>query len=168
MAKLARHKLVKRTSDDTFEQLAKMAKHTKVLAKEPKALKLAPKVFQWRRRGRNLAESDFHTLELARVLKDAKRPFSPLLVFLIGERFYVLDGHHRLDAYHSVGWTKVVPVEVFSGTLEEARTTALKLNSQNKLPMTREDKSGAAWELTKTMPHLSIAAVHELSTVSPQ
>lgn len=171
MAKLARHKLVKRTSDDTYEKLAEMAKETKVRTKEPKALKLAdihvaPKVFQWRRRGRNVAESEFHTIELARALQDTKTPFPPLLVFLIGERFYVLDGHHRLDAYHSVGWTKVVPVELFSGTLEEARAMALKLNSRNKLPMTREDKSEAAWELTKNMPDLSIGTVHELSTVS--
>jgi hypothetical protein len=173
MAKLARHKLVKCSSNDTYEQLAEMAKQTKVPIKEPKALKLAdihvaPKVFQWRRRGRNVVESEFHTLELARALQDAKTPFPPLLVFLIGERFYVLDGHHRLDAYHSVGWAKSVPVKLFLGTLEEARTTALKLNSRNKLPMTREDKSEAAWELTKTAPHLSIATVHELSTVSPR
>ena len=111
MAKLARHKLVKRTGDDTYEKLAEMAKQTRVLTKEPKALKLAdihvaPKVFQWRRRGRNVAESEFHTVELARALQDTKTPFPPLLVFPIGERFYVLDGHHRLDAYNSVGWTK--------------------------------------------------------------
>ena len=63
---------------------------------------------------------------------------------------------------------EAIQVEVFTGSLEEARKLALKRNSRNKLPMTREDKSEAAWELTKNMPLLSKAEVHALSTVSPR
>ena len=88
-------------------------------------------------------------------------------MFLVGERFYVLDGHHRLDAYHTVGWKKPVPVKVFNGTLAQARAAALKANSRNKLPMTHEDKSEAAWELTKNhQDQMSIEVTAALTTVS--
>ena len=123
-----------------------MAKSTKVLDKPPTALKpsdihVASKVFQWRLPRRNIEPSDMHTLELVRVIQDGETALPPLLVYLIGERFYVLDGHHRLRAYRSVGWTRKIPVEVFTGTLEQARKVALQRNSRNKLPMTREGKS---------------------------
>jgi hypothetical protein len=55
---------------------------------------------------------------------------------------------------------------VFTGTLAEARSKALELNSRNKLPMTHADKMEAAWELTKTRTDLSIAEVNRLSTAS--
>jgi hypothetical protein len=88
-----------------------------------------------------------------------------LLVYLIGDRYYVLDGHHRLDAYHSVKWKHAIPVRAFTGTLQRARLKALQANSYNKLPMTRDDKLAAAWELTKTA-ELSKKQVHLLTTVS--
>jgi hypothetical protein len=58
-----------------------------------------------------------------------------------------------------------VPVDLFEGSLEEARQLALRLNSKTKLPMSRDEKSEAAWKLTKTTD-ISIERVHELSTVS--
>ena len=111
MAKFPRHKLVVLQSDETFTHLAKMAKRTKVADEVPKALKpddihVAPRVFQWRLRGRNIEPSDMHTLELVRVIQDGETPLPPLTVYLIGDRFYVLDGHHRLRAYRSVGWKR--------------------------------------------------------------
>jgi ParB-like chromosome segregation protein Spo0J len=78
---------------------------------------------------------------------------------LIGDKYYILDGHHRLDAYHSAQWSNKIPVKVFSGTLQDARLKALELNSRNKLPMTQADKQEAAWELTKTT-ELSIKEVN--------
>jgi ParB-like nuclease domain len=173
---LTRQKLVRLANKPeariSYEELAKQAKKTKPPPKTPKTLALselhiAPLVFQWRHIGRSLVahESDLHTLDLARALQDSSAPFEPLLVYLIGEKYYVLDGHHRLDAYRSVQWSEKVPVTVFSGTLDEARSKALELNSRNKLAMTREDKREAAWELTKTT-NLSVTNVVRLSTVS--
>ena len=41
----------------------------------------------------------------------------------------------------------LVPVEYFRGTLKDAETTALRLNVKNRLPMTREAKTEAAWRM---------------------
>jgi hypothetical protein len=172
---LAGYKLVRLANKPearvSHKELAKQAKKTKLPARTPKTLALselhvAPIVFQWRH-GHNSAarESALHTLALARALQDSGAPFEPLLVYLIGDKYYVLDGHHRLDAYHSVQWSQKVPVTVFSGSLKEARSKALELNSRNKLPMTQADKMEAAWELTKTTD-LPIAEVNRLSTAS--
>jgi hypothetical protein len=95
-AKFPRHKLVTLDGDETYEQLVEMAKSTKVLDKPPTALKPADihvvrKVFQWRLPRRNIEPSDMHTLELVRVIQDGETPLPPLLVYLIGERFYALD-----------------------------------------------------------------------------
>jgi hypothetical protein len=69
------------------------------------------------------------------------------VVTAIGDRFFVLDGHHRLDAYHRARWKGHVPVRHFKGTLKEAEATALRLNVKNKLPMTRNARSEAAWRM---------------------
>ena len=54
----------------------------------------------------------------------------------VGEHYYVIDGHHRVDAYHSAKWSRPIPVEVFHGTVDEARIEALVRNSKDKLRMT--------------------------------
>jgi ParB-like chromosome segregation protein Spo0J len=172
-SKLTLRTLVRLSSEETYKQLAEAAKSTKVPKSTPEALKLkeihvAPEVFQWKRTEWNVLASSEHTLDLARALQDVEgdvSPFPALLVYLIGERYYVLDGHHRLDAYHSVKWKHPVPVKVFAGTLQRARLKALEANSHNKLPMTRDDKTAAAWELTKTT-NLSKEVVHKLTTAS--
>jgi hypothetical protein len=145
MAKLGRNDL-KECEDygETYDDLVKMAAKTKPPAAFPKALLLseihvARQVFQWRLKGRETFQKRQHILDMARALHDAGRPLPPLLVYLIGKRFYVLDGHHRLDAYHTAGWTKPVPVDLFEGSLEEARQLALRLNSKTKLPMSRDE-----------------------------
>ena len=40
-----------------------------------------------------------------------------------------------------------MPVQVFTGTLDSAIGKALEGNSKDKLPMQRQEKSGAAWRL---------------------
>jgi hypothetical protein len=172
---LTRHKLIrladKSEARASYKELADLATKNKPPSKTPRALALselhvAPFVFQWRTIVRQAkTDSEQHTLNLARALQDSDAPFGPLLIYLIGGKYYVLDGHHRLDAYHSVRWSKKVPVTVFSGALEEARSKALELNSRDKLAMTHIDKLEAAWDLTKTT-NLSIAEVNKLSTAS--
>jgi hypothetical protein len=129
------------------------------------ALKLAPSVFQWR----DVATSDGldpdHLEELVRVLENTEAPLDALLVSAIGSSFYVVDGHHRLAAYHSVDWDRPIPVEYFEGDLDAAQAESLLRNSKNKLPMTHEDKLEAAWKLVRqaTKSKKKIAA---LSTIS--
>jgi ParB-like chromosome segregation protein Spo0J len=73
----------------------------------------------------------------------------PILVFPVGRDFYVIDGHHRLAAYDMAKWTKAIPAQVFTGNLRDAERVALRSNNKDKLPLTREDRTEAAWWLVR-------------------
>lgn len=127
-------------------------------------------VFQHRLYGReNIFESQENTLILAKALLETNEPLEPLLVFPVISRFYIMDGHHRLAAYKAVKWSKPIPVEIFKGTLAEARIEALRRNSRNKLSMTNREKSEAAWRLVKaecySRPEIKAAAGVSISNV---
>ena len=121
---------------------------------KPRALPLRdlfvdPETFQWRVSKYNMIESAEHIRALVRVLKNTRQPFEPLLVFPIGKRFVVIDGHHRLTAYRKARWKQPIPVNVFEGTLDEARFAALEGNVRDKLRMSGPEKREAAWKLVK-------------------
>ena len=125
-------------------------------------------MFQWRGK----ADSDEwnrknHIYTLAKAIKDNEKPLDRLLVLSVGKEFYVIDGHHRLAGYDIAGWTKGIPVEVFTGTLSDARVRALACNVKDKLAMTTHAKSDAAWRITKeNLGKLKAAQVVELTGVS--
>jgi ParB-like nuclease domain len=110
---------------------------------------VAEHVFQWRLLDTDVANREDHILDMANVIADGGKPLEAILVLPVGDRFYVIDGHHRLAAYDTAQWSKAIPAMVFGGTLPEARREALRLNSRNKLPMTKDDKQEAAWRLVK-------------------
>jgi hypothetical protein len=111
---------------------------------------VAEQVFQWRGDAkRDQWNREDHIRTLAKAVSDSEKPLNRLLVFPVGESLYVIDGHHRLAGYDTAGWTQGIPVEVFTGTLTEARMRALLCNVKNKLPMTQQAKSEAAWRITK-------------------
>jgi hypothetical protein len=79
----------------------------------------------------------------------------------------VIDGHHRLAAYDTAKWKKDIPVEVFTGTLDQARLRAIEGNVRDKLRMTTAQKSAAAWRITKeSIGDLSADQVAETTTIS--
>ena len=78
----------------------------------------------------------------------------------------VIDGHHRLASYDTAKWNGAIPAEVFEGTLDQAYLEALRLNSRNKLPMSKEDKQEAAWRLVKLQDGSSREQISEWTTVS--
>jgi hypothetical protein len=110
---------------------------------------IAEQVFQWRLLGTDVVNREDHILGMANAIADGGEPLAAILVLPVGDRFYVVDGHHRLAAYDTAQWSRAIPAEVFGGTLPEARREALRLNSRNKLPMTKDDKQEAAWRLVK-------------------
>ena len=116
-----------------------------------KDIQVAEQVFQWRGSAKRGGQWDRknHIYTLAKAISDNEKPLDRLLVFLVGTSFYVIDGHHRLAAYDTAGWTKGIPVEVFTGTLAAARVRALECNVKDKLAMTPQAKSEAAWRITK-------------------
>ena len=98
---------------------------------------VADTVFQWRLPDEDvLADTRFvqELVDALEVQEEPRGPFEPLLVVPIGQQFFLVDGHHRLDAYVTFGWEGTVPVEVFPGSLQDAIAEAWKRNAHNKLP----------------------------------
>jgi hypothetical protein len=126
---------------------------------------VAENVFQWRLLDTDVANREDHILDMANAIVDSHKPLDAILVFPVGDKFYVIDGHHRLAAYHTARWIGPIPATVFGGTLDEAYLEALRLNSRNKLSMTKDDKQNAAWRLVK-LGVLSKAQIREATTVA--
>jgi hypothetical protein len=104
-------------------------------------------IFQWRDREEDPERKPHHVGVLVHDLRITGEPFDPLVVFPAGGRYFVMEGHHRLAAYEAVNWSDPIPVELFRGTLQDARIAALESNHNDKLPMSRAEKSNAAWRL---------------------
>lgn len=90
---------------------------------------------------------DHHIKELAGIIK-AHGTVEPLLVILVGGVPYLLDGHHRLDAYKRAGKTDAIPVHYFRGTLDEAVLESGAANTAVKLIMNVKQRGDYAWRLT--------------------
>lgn len=103
-----------------------------------------PVVFQHRGILQSVSES--HTVELGRAIQRGQ-VLAPIVVYWIGDAWCVIDGHHRLAAYRGVKFTKLIPVKVFEGTLEQARLQGLANNSKDKLAMSPREKQNAAWKM---------------------
>lgn len=127
-------------------------------------IRSCPAVFQ-PRGGQD--EDDHHVRELTRALKagGAAAKLDPVLVMGIGRDVYCVDGHHRLAAYRQAEVSGPIPVEWFGGTLDDAIGEAIKRNSRDKLPMSRNDKLESAWRLV-VLGANSIAETSELTTIS--
>ncbi|MBE0508025.1 MAG: ParB N-terminal domain-containing protein [Marinospirillum sp.] len=135
------------------------------------ALHLEVEVFQPRDLASDTAAKEAHirTLEEA-IYQTSGNTLEPLVVWWSGCRWYVIDGHHRLQAYQNVhkrGKVKVraVPVRVFKGTVIEAMTEATRLNSRDKLPMTKDDKANRAWKFVAMDKGLSKKQIAQMCGV---
>jgi hypothetical protein len=137
-----------------------------VLGLTRKSIVVAEKVFQWRLFDTDVANREEHILSMANVIADSGKPLDAILVFQVGAKFYVIDGHHRLAAYDTAKWIGAIPAKAFGGTFDQAYLEALRLNSRNKLPMTKEDKQEAAWRLVKLQDGSSREQISEWTTVS--
>ncbi|AZO04333.1 ParB/RepB/Spo0J family partition protein [Mesorhizobium sp. M2A.F.Ca.ET.043.02.1.1] len=125
-------------------------------------------VFQPRTLEGRLIEDESHVQTLVEAIGNPQnaRFLDPLLVWWSGAHWYVIDGFHRLLAYRKAGVKMPVPVEVFSGTLEEAVEASAASNSKDKLPMTKRDKTNMAWRLTLFFEGRSKRQVAEACAVS--
>ncbi|WP_372072014.1 hypothetical protein P7L75_27980 [Tistrella mobilis] len=95
---------------------------------------------------RGLVENHVH--DLTRVAKSG-RPFDPLVVIQIGGNAYLVDGHHRREAYLNAKVTQPIPVTYFVGSVEEAVLEAGRANSKAKQPMTNGERQDFAWRLVR-------------------
>jgi ParB-like chromosome segregation protein Spo0J len=121
-------------------------------------------IFQTRQFRFNQSRSIQHVKNLASSLSTNKR-LKPITVWKAGGVFIVLDGHHRLKAYHAVA-AKVksgkalthIPVKVFEATnKEDAYAFAVSQNIEDKENMNYDDKMEVAWRLV-VQGELSLAA----------
>lgn len=89
-----------------------------------------------------------HVDELEKVL-DNGNILDPLSLWLDPdtEKLVVVDGHHRLAAYKQYGWRRKVPALVFSCGIERARLIALRENGKARLPLSKDERTDAAWAL---------------------
>jgi len=74
-------------------------------------LVIAEKVFQWRGENSDLHAEERHMRELMRTLELGHK-LEPIVVVKLGEKLYVVDGHHRLAAYAALG-KKTVPTREY-------------------------------------------------------
>ncbi|WP_114946147.1 ParB/RepB/Spo0J family partition protein [Microvirga calopogonii] len=142
------------TSQVDLEELKRLEDTEEQTQERPRGLwlndiQIADKVFQPRFPGGNALASNEHIRELAQALDNQGEPLDPILVTPIGQRFFLVDGHHRYAAYEAVRWEDLVPITVFEGTLSEAFKESIALNNKNKLPMTPNDRQELAWRLVK-------------------
>ncbi|MER8650085.1 ParB N-terminal domain-containing protein [Mesorhizobium sp. M0586] len=109
-------------------------------------------VFQPRELDGRKLEGERHIETLMAAIGSPSNPtyLDPLVVWWGGDRWFVIDGHHRRHAYLRAGVHKRIPVEIFEGTLEEALAFAVEANSKDRLPMTLAEKLDRAWFLTVT------------------
>lgn len=137
-------------------------------------IRMAHSVFQPRMFEGTLANNEAHIIALKEAITNAEdHQLDPITVWWSGKHWRPLDGHHRLIAYQRLAEDKKRPLvveeiksTVFNGTLDEAVTEAVKLNSKNKLPMSRDDKIERAWKLVAIKANLSRVDIVKATGVS--
>lgn len=128
--------------------------------------------------GRDGSKSDRHVRTLVSALRNSRtRDLEPVLVMPLGQRWQLIEGHHRVAAYMTVRRATPIPVEIFEGTLNDAIAQSIGRNSKNKLPMSLQERREAAWRLV-SLPKVerdgtivyqfTVNQVVELSGMSPR
>ena len=108
-------------------------------------LNIRPEEFQFR----DVELDRYHADELEKALQQG-RDVGPLDVWPDpnDSRYYILDGHHRYEAYRRLRWNKPIKVIVHEGPLHEVKLVALRENTKARLPMSHKERADAAWRLT--------------------
>lgn len=116
-------------------------------------IKLAHSVFQPRKmfEGQETGCNEEHLRVLVEAIhNEPSHKLDPITVWWSGKYWRVIDGNHSYLAYQRVqnlGKLKIktVPVKTFKGNLREAIAESTRLNSKDKLALTREEKMNRAW-----------------------
>ncbi|MEQ1844710.1 MAG: ParB/RepB/Spo0J family partition protein [Nitrospira sp.] len=144
-----------------------------------KEISVRPDYFQPRQFLDNAAESEKAVEEFARVIQGSGR-LPPISVMKIGGRWYVIDGHHRLDAYGAVARLRKtalrksgkrgkelthIPVTVFEGTIQQARDESVRKNCHDHVNMSKADKMEEAWQRVAQGTHTA-KTIWQVSSIS--
>jgi hypothetical protein len=117
-------------------------------------IKIAEALFQPRDQSMLFAPrySQNHVRDLARIVRDGTL-LEFVVVMAFGNRWFAIDGHHRLRAYRTAEFKGPIPVRVEhtdhrgNARVLAAIEASVALNSRDKLQMTPQDKANAAWRL---------------------
>ncbi len=103
------------------------------------------------------AMSEHHVHGLSKIIKN-QGEVAPVVVWPVGDKLILLDGHHRIEAYKKAAKTNAIPVEYFEGTADEALAKSGECNTPLKLPMTTEERQDFAWRM-ETLGDYSLAEI---------
>lgn len=144
------------TSEAVYALSARVASGKPAPTEQPRTLeqrkvRTAPSVFQHRKP--HTGDSRAHVRSMAKALTTGTaKELDAVTVWWDGRGWTCIDGHHRLEAYRKSGaepWQEI-PVQVFTGGLEEAIAQAARGNTRAKLTMSTSERTRAAWRLTCT------------------
>lgn len=134
-------------------------------------INLALSVFQHRIPGSDPLGSAHHvkrlTDDINNFIKGIGTAMSALVVTMIGDRLYLVEGHHRYEAFLRSKWQKKVRVVYFEGNVVAARAHSLACNLTGKLAITNASRSEAAWKLVQE-GNLSKDAIAKAAGRSPR
>jgi len=106
-----------------------------------------------------------HIGDLVKALKRDGGRLDPVTVMQIGGKAYLIDGHHRMEAYRLAKVHNEIPVSWFKGTVTQAVEESARANSKAKLGMIMQDRMDCAWRLVLD-GKLSKAATARAANVS--
>jgi ParB-like chromosome segregation protein Spo0J len=168
-----------RETSEVIAKLIKLDESKPAPTTKPKLLQLrdikeVPEVLQPRTSSLMYAQrqSQEHVKVLVAAIKRRKKPLDPITVVSFGDKWFALDGHHRLEAYRIAKWKAPVPVTVAAlkrkgaKRVQEAMALSAASNVKDKLPMSRDDKLDVAWRLTALFPDMPKGQVAETASVS--
>lgn len=107
-----------------------------------KAITELTRVFQIR----GAAVDESHVSSLVKVL-NIQGNLDPIDVWRCDSAVFVIDGHHRLEAFRRWNPDAEVPVTFFEGSVDDAIRFAENANKKLKLQVTYEERSNYAWKL---------------------
>jgi hypothetical protein len=117
--------------------------------------------------------TEAHSAKLAKEAKTG-RPLDPVTVVAFGDRWFLVDGHHRFRAYQAAGWTNDIPVQAEHSPLmgpdrvEWAIGLSFAENKKDRLGLADSDKMTRAWQAVAREASGSIATMAERYGVSPR
>ena len=76
-------------------------------------------------------------------------PFPPVIVYHDGERYWLADGFHRVNAAHRSGKYLDIPADIRAGTRRDAVLHAAGANASHGLRRTKDDKRRAVETLVR-------------------
>ncbi|TAN28266.1 MAG: hypothetical protein EPN31_08915 [Castellaniella sp.] len=132
----------------------------------------APEVFQPRGGAFVSAMSEAHVEGLiTSIFAASGHNLDPVVVWWSGQNWYLIDGHHRVEAYKRAAKKKKltdrpIPIVVFEGTLQQAHLESSYRNSKDNLNMGKDDKMNRAWRLVAMDDDLSKTDINRATGVA--